>query len=166
MAIVYQQRNIGNTKVIASFRNEPIKENIISISYSKELYLKKFKTEKAVRLFLKLSKSKNFGKSYDVKFFFNNQLCFDYSFSNGVKEQLFNIWQDPTLNFYAFDFVSFFTDNSFDNPIKLKNTFFSRNKITHDDVLNFTQEICNRKKHNMYSSIMSGIHIYELKNIR
>ncbi len=166
MPLIYSEKNINNTKIIATFKNQPVEENILSVSFSKNIYLQKSKDIKALRLFLKLSKSSNINKAYDIKLYVNNKLVFNNYATKNLDKNLYNIWQNQETSFYTYDFLKTFADVNLENPITLKKTFFSRNKITHDDILNFIQNISNEHDKHIYNSIISGMHMYYLKNMR
>ena len=163
MTLVYSKKFNGNTRIIASFKSQPIEKNIVSVSFSKYIYFKKGKGLNPVRLFLKLSRNKSSNDSYNLKFYFNNVKTFDYNILTGENKNLFDIWQNPRINNFVNDFIESFKNNYFYKPINLPKTFFNKNKITKKDISNYA---INYNKNNIHECnyVASGIHLYYLKN--
>ncbi len=168
MAIVYSEKNTNNTKIIASFKHQPTPENLVSLSFSKNIYLKKSKDLKSLRLFLKLNKSDNSTKLCDVKLYVNNRLIFDSYVPKKSNYDFYEVWLNPQLNLYAGEFLKAFKDNVVNNPIELKQTFFHKKEITKGDVFNFIDKISNEqvKSKNDYNYVISMMHLYTIKYMR
>ena len=162
MAIVYSEKNIGNTNVIASFKNQPTFDNIVSVSFSKNIYLKKLDVVKPVRVFLKLAKSVHPDKLCDLYLFFCDKLVYNNFYVIKYSNiELFDVWENPSLCFYSKDFLNVFKENKIDNPIEIEKTFLNRKKITKNDVCAFVDKFCIDDEKHTNNSILSGMTIYE-----